>query len=147
MTDYYQLSTQINDVYQRLAALEAQVATLSSRLGVPFTGSASGVAFGPRLSTALDPRAMDSAGLDPAAPPMGFDPLAPVPPPAPDPLFGVPPAGAQPVGMPADPRMAGLTPEVVADLVRRGKKIQAIKLYRELTNLDLKTAKDVIDSL
>jgi hypothetical protein len=29
--------------------------------------------------------------------------------------------------------MAGLMPEVV-DLVRRGKKIQAIKLYRELTN-------------
>jgi ribosomal protein L7/L12 len=42
--------------------------------------------------------------------------------------------------------MAGLTPEVV-DLVRRGKKIQAIKLYRELTNLDLKTAKRVIDHL
>ena len=137
MTDYYQLSTQIDDALQRLAALEAQVATSSSRLGVPSTASASGVPFDPRLSTVPDPRAMDT----------GFDPLVPVPPPAPDPSFGPPPPGAQPVGMPADPRMAGLTPEVVADLVRRGKKIQAIKLYRELTNLDLKTAKSVIDSL
>jgi ribosomal protein L7/L12 len=50
------------------------------------------------------------------------------------------------MGRPADPRMAAITPEVV-DLVRRGKKIQAIKLRRELTNLDLKTAKDAIDSL
>jgi hypothetical protein len=136
MTDYYQLSTQIDDFYQRLAALEAQVATLSSRLGVPFTASTSSVVFDPRLGTAPDPRAMDT----------GFDPLAPVPPPPPDPSFGVPPADAQPVSTPADPRMAWLTPEVV-DLVRRGKKIQAIKLYRELTNLDLKTAKDVIDHL
>ena len=28
-----------------------------------------------------------------------------------------------------------------------GQKIQAIKLHRELTNVDLKTAKNVIDSL
>jgi hypothetical protein len=28
-----------------------------------------------------------------------------------------------------------------------GKKIQAIKLYRELTDADLKTAKNVIDGL
>lgn len=109
---------------------------MSSRLGLPFTSSPSGVAFDPRQSTTLDPRAVGT----------GFDPMAPVPPPAPDPSFGVPPAGAAPVSMPADPWMAGLPP-VVVDLVRRGKKIQAIKLYRELTNLDLKTAKGVIDSL
>ena len=72
--------------------------------------------------------------------------LAPVPQPAPGPSFGAPPAGPQPVSGPADPRVAGLTAEVT-DLVRRGKKIQAIKLYRELTNVDLKTAKDVIDRL
>jgi len=75
-----------------------------------------------------------------------FDPMAPVPPPVPDPSFGVPSTGAPPVSAQADPRMAGVTPEVV-DLVRRGKKIQAIKLYREPTNFDLKTAKDVIDGL
>jgi hypothetical protein len=76
----------------------------------------------------------------------GFDPMTPVPPPAPDPSFGVPLADAPPFGAMADPRMAGLPPEII-DLVRLGKKIQAIKLYRELTNLDLKTAKGVIDSL
>jgi hypothetical protein len=73
---------------------------------------------------------------------IGFDPMAPVPPPPPDPSFGAPPVA----GPLADPLMAGLTPEI-ADLVRRGKKIQAIKLYRELTNVDLKTAKNVIDHL
>jgi hypothetical protein len=119
---------------------------LSNRLGVPYTSSASGAVFDPRLSTAPDPRTMDSATPGPAAPLMGFDPMTPVPPPAPDPSFGGPPAAAPPAGPAADPQMAGLTPEV-AGLVRRGKKIQAIKLYRELTNLDLKTAKDVIDSL
>jgi hypothetical protein len=72
----------------------------------------------------------------------GFDPMTPVSPPPPDPSFGVPPLPAPS----ADPMMAGLTPAVV-DLVRRGKKIQAIKLYREMTNLDLKTAKNVIDHL
>ena len=51
-----------------------------------------------------------------------------------------------PASAPADPRAAAITPEVI-DLVRRGRKIHAIKLYRELTNLDLKTAKRVIDHL
>ena len=136
MTDNYQLSTQINDLYQRLAALEAQVANLSQRLEVPFASSAYGADFDPRLSTAPDPRAMGT----------GFDPMIPVPPPAPDPSFGAQPVAGPLVGAMADPRMAGLAPEVI-DLVRRGKKIQAIKLYRELTNLDLKTAKGVIDGL
>ena len=100
--------------------------------------------------------AMDSAGLDPAAPPRAS------PGPAARPWASIrwprcrrqrltrrsaSHRPAQPVSMPGDPRMAGLTPEVVADLVRRGKKIQAIKLYRELANVDLKTAKYVIDSL
>jgi hypothetical protein len=137
MPDNYQLSTQIDDLYQRLSALEAQVALLSNRLGVPYTSSASGAVFDPRLATAPDPRAMGT----------GFDPLAPVPPPAPDSPFAPPPAAdAQPVSMPADPLVAGLTAEIM-DLVRRGKKIQAIKLYREQTNVDLKTAKNVIDHL
>jgi ribosomal protein L7/L12 len=65
--------------------------------------------------------------------------LAPVPPPA----AGPSPA---PPASPAGPQVAGITPEVI-DLVRRGKKIHAIKLYRELTNTDLATAKRVIDSL
>jgi hypothetical protein len=111
MTDYYQLSNQVDDLCQRLAALEAQVVTLSNRLGVPFTAPASGAAFDPWQSMAPDPRAMGA----------GFDPMAPVPPPAPDPAFGVPVAGAQPVSMPADPWMAGLPP-VVVDLVRRARR-------------------------
>ncbi len=135
MTDYYQLSTQLDQVLRRLDALEAQVATLSGRLGVPFTPAAPGAAFDPRLSTSTDPRATDTS----------FDPmsamLAPVPPPAPAPSPAPPPAST-----PAAPQVAGMTPEVI-DLVHRGKKIHAIKLYRELTNTDLATAKKVIDSL
>jgi hypothetical protein len=133
MPDNYQLSAQVDDLRRRLEAVEDQVATLSSRLGVPFTPAASGAVFDPRLGTgAPDPRMVDPA----------FDPmLAPVPPPAPDPSFGAPPPTA-----PADPRIAGLTPEIVS-LARQGKKIQAIKLYRAQTGLGLKESKDVIDSL
>jgi len=36
--------------------------------------------------------------------------------------------------------------EVVA-LVRQGRKIEAIKLYREKTGADLKTAKDAVEKL
>ncbi len=35
----------------------------------------------------------------------------------------------------------------VAALVRQGNKIAAIKLYREKTGADLKTAKDAVDKL
>jgi hypothetical protein len=135
VTNHYQLSDQIEQILRRLDAFEDQVATVSSRLGVPFTSAAPGTAFDPRLTISADPRAADTV----------FDPmsamLAPVPPPVPDPSPGAPPASA-----PADPRAAAITPEVI-DLVRRGKKIHAIKLYKELTNTDLKTAKNVIDHL
>ncbi len=40
----------------------------------------------------------------------------------------------------------GASPEVL-ELMRRGKKIDAIKLFREETGLGLKEAKDFIDSL
>ena len=50
------------------------------------------------------------------------------------------------MGAPADPRAAGVPPEVVA-LARSNKKIQTIKLYRELTRCDLTTAKKVVDGL
>jgi ribosomal protein L7/L12 len=46
----------------------------------------------------------------------------------------------------ADPSGGTVPPQVVA-LARSGKKIQAIKLYRELTTADLKAAKNVVDSL
>lgn len=35
----------------------------------------------------------------------------------------------------------------VATLVQAGKKIQAIKLYRQLTGANLKTAKDAVDEM
>jgi ribosomal protein L7/L12 len=41
---------------------------------------------------------------------------------------------------------AGVSPEIL-DLVRRGEKIKAIQLYREITGLGLKEAKDFIESL
>jgi ribosomal protein L7/L12 len=40
----------------------------------------------------------------------------------------------------------GVSPEIL-DLLRRGRKIQAIKLYRQETGAGLKDAKDFIDSL
>ena len=39
-----------------------------------------------------------------------------------------------------------VSPEIL-DLVRDGRKIEAIKLYREETGVGLKEAKDYIDSL
>jgi ribosomal protein L7/L12 len=40
----------------------------------------------------------------------------------------------------------GVSPEIL-DLVRRGRKVEAIKVYRQQTNAPLKQAKDFIDSL
>ena len=40
----------------------------------------------------------------------------------------------------------GVSPEIV-DLVRQGRKIQAIKLFRQETGADLRTAKEFVDSL
>jgi hypothetical protein len=45
--------------------------------------------------------------------------------------------------VPADPRLPRAFFEAVSD----GKKIQAIKLYREATGVGLKEAKDYVDSL
>ncbi len=39
-----------------------------------------------------------------------------------------------------------VSPEII-ELVRRGKKLEAIKLYREETGVGLKAAKEFIDSL
>jgi hypothetical protein len=40
----------------------------------------------------------------------------------------------------------GVNPEVI-ELMRSGKKIEAIKLYREQTGVGLKEAKDYVESL
>ena len=38
------------------------------------------------------------------------------------------------------------SPAAVDDLLRGGQKIQAIKYYRELHGVDLKTAKDAVEA-
>jgi len=45
-----------------------------------------------------------------------------------------------------DRPQTGVSPDIW-EAVQRGNKIEAIKLYREQTGVDLKTAKDFIDSL
>ena len=48
---------------------------------------------------------------------------------------------------PAQAAMAAAIPPDVVALARAGDKIQAIKRYRELTNCDLREAKDVVESI
>lgn len=52
--------------------------------------------------------------------------------------------GSMGPGMPVDP--SGGFPDVV-QLARAGKKVEAIKLYRQYTNVGLREAKDFVDSL
>ena len=54
---------------------------------------------------------------------------------------GYPNAGAPPAAA-----TGGVSAEVL-DMVRQGRKIQAIKIYRDQTGVGLKEAKDVIDGL
>jgi large subunit ribosomal protein L7/L12 len=55
-------------------------------------------------------------------------------------------AAADDTSWQADPQPAAASPEIVA-LVRAGKPIQAIKVYRQMTGAGLKESKDVIDNL
>lgn len=48
---------------------------------------------------------------------------------------------------PLEPIPDGGVSQQILDLVRRGRKIEAIKVYREQTGVGLKEAKDVIDRL
>lgn len=57
-----------------------------------------------------------------------------------------PSAPAAPFGGQSPVGSGGVSAEV-QDLMRRGQKIQAIKLLREQTGLGLKEAKDVVESL
>ena len=49
-------------------------------------------------------------------------------------------------GVPYDQPGEDVTKEVV-DLARAGKTLEAIKLYRELTNADFETARDVVTGI
>lgn len=119
-----QLSAQIEQINLRLQTIESQLAILSQRAGVPFAG-----AFADD-----QPHTGGGVSFDPVTGTVSFDPGP-----------GAPPMGG-PAEPYADPRAGGIPPEVLM-LARSGKKIQAIKLYRELTDADLKTAKKVIDGL
>jgi len=55
-------------------------------------------------------------------------------------------AAADTTAFGAGPVPPGASPEIVA-LVRSGKPIQAIKVYRQMTGAGLKEAKDAIDRL
>lgn len=46
----------------------------------------------------------------------------------------------------SDEPASDISPELL-DLVRRGRKIQAIKLYRQETGVGLRDAQDFVDSL
>ena len=119
------VSVQIEQINLRLQAIENQVRILSQQAGVPFMGQA--VVDDP-------PQTGGGVRFDPVTGTVSFDP-------GPDPAsMGAP---AQPY---IDPRAGEVPPDVVM-LARSGNKIQAIKRYRELTNADLRTAKNVIDGL
>jgi ribosomal protein L7/L12 len=112
------LSIQLDQIYLRLQAVENQLAILSQRMGVPFSQTPAGV-------------------MDPAPAGVYYDP---------DEGVSYDPA-VEPTASPfVDTGPGGLPPDLVA-MARSGKKIQAIKLYREMTGCDLRTAKRVIDSL
>ena len=76
-------------------------------------------------------------GMDPADIDAGLRPV-----PATLPGASGLPGGMAGAGGPTGP---GLEP--VYDAIRRGKTIQAIKLYRELTGAGLKNAKDAVDEM
>jgi hypothetical protein len=116
------VSAQIEQINLRLQAIELQLSILSRRAGVPYNG--------PEVD---DQPRTGGVSFDPATGTVSFDPGP----------------GAPPMGAPdpyADPRAGGIPQDIVM-LARGGKKIEAIKRYRELTHADLKTAKQVIDGL
>lgn len=47
----------------------------------------------------------------------------------------------------AGPLPAGGTPPQVANAIQRGKLIEAIKIYRQMTGLDLKQAKAAVEAM
>jgi ribosomal protein L7/L12 len=49
-------------------------------------------------------------------------------------------------GVPSPAASAGVDP-LILQLVQQGKKIEAIKRYRELHGTDLKTSKDAVEAL
>jgi hypothetical protein len=110
---------------RRITRLESQVAYLLDHLGIdPATAAGD-------WSTA--------AGGWPAAGPGMSGPL---PGDTFDPFNGMPRSG--PVG---GPLPAGVIPPELTEAIQRGKLIQAIKIYRQLTGVDLKQAKIAVEAM
>lgn len=107
----------IHQINQRLAALEAQVAYLSQALGVSPGAQAGGWPFDGQPG-----QPQPTMGVP--VPSSGYGSLGP--------------------GGPVDP--SGGFPDVV-QLARSGRKVEAIKLYRQYTNVGLREAKAFVDSL
>lgn len=117
------LGAQLEQISLRLQAVENQLAIVSRQMGVPFQ-QMPGVTGPAPAGVYYDPNP-DGTPWDPAT--ASYDPTA-----QPSPFI--------------DPGPGGIPSDIVA-MARSGKKIQAIKRYREMTNCDLATAKRVIDSL
>jgi hypothetical protein len=133
------------DESDRLELLERQVAFLFRHLGLnpnltgsdpgqPATFSSPAEAFGTATAygdgrpAAFAPPSFSSAPPRGAVPPPQTAPAS-----QPMPVAGLVPG-------PAD------CPPAVMEAIQRGKLIQAIKIYRELTGAGLKDAKDAVDS-
>lgn len=58
-----------------------------------------------------------------------------------------PPRPASPPAMPLIDVAAASRDEITLDLIRRGRKIEAIKRLRDMTGLGLREAKDAVEAL
>ncbi|WP_160311665.1 hypothetical protein [Streptacidiphilus melanogenes] len=128
-------------VEQRLAAIEAKLDMVLARLdglGLGTSGYApqDGV---PQDRTPANPRRSEYEPLDYVE--FNTGPYA-TPAPAPYPASAAGPYPAPVAGPYVDPAL-----EQVLELVRQGRKIQAIKAYRERTGAGLRQAKDAIDAM
>jgi hypothetical protein len=136
-----------SDELGRLARVERQVAFLFRHFGLD-PAAADGTSAAPASGFGLTPA--DTFGISPAETFSAPVTAGYAPPPAPgyaaQPAAGFPappPAGYAAPGTAGDP---GASPAVLA-AIASGKLIVAIKLYRELTGMGLKEAKQAVEAI
>jgi hypothetical protein len=136
-----------SDELGRLARVERQVAFLFRHFGLD-PAAADGTSAAPVSGFGLTPA--DTFGISPAETFSAPVTAGYAPPPAPgyaaQPAAGFPappPAGYAAPGTAGDP---GASPAVLA-AIASGKLIVAIKLYRELTGMGLKEAKQAVEAI
>ncbi len=122
----YYVRPMLQDLAARIARIEEHLARTS---GYELAGQPMGTA---------SPQDDFSFGSAPAS--FGSAPVSSGPVPT---SFGSAPGSAGPMAQPPGPG-SPLPPDLVA-LARSGKAIKAIQLYRELTGVSLKEAKQVVD--